>query len=477
MLRFPRRYPLSLLVLLIPLALLLYAYFGIGQVNAWARGRFIPLQPSSSGLQPVNRPVSDSNEDMNNDIPSPSEILLVSSLFPLSSSKHAAVHDASSLSSLLEQLSTDIYFFAPPSLVDSVRASRGSRGMTLDTRFASPLDIPPLLAHGTDYERMRENDRDRARARMERATEVYADENAKVFFLAEALRQAGEGRYKYAFWVDADAFIGSPEAFSAWPDLTRVEEVWKEGVKAQQEGGAAGLQAGELLFVPIHRLPDVSMQLWNENLGPIKNDFAIGMLLQLLHRFPANQHLPPASFFGGPPTAVAWLEKTYFAYHDLYLRLGHFVGSSTGILNSLFLLFPERVITVWAGDPFALTALYRPLSSSAFPVTSHYSLEPREKEMQRILGDCGGDSKSYFQFFLASEREQSAARAVWDAKWDFSGFWPGNWDWSDWEFWKEEWWARRRRASCRVTRTLAVQPLLRRLFGEWWKAPSKSVHV
>ena len=111
---------------------------------------------------------------------------------------------------------------------------------------------------------------------MEKSLEMYANENAKVFFLAEALRQIDDGRYKYAFWVDVDTFIGSPEAFSSWPDLSRIEEVWKEGMKAQREGGMEKVQAEDLLFVPVHRLPDVSMQLWNENLGPIKNDFSIG---------------------------------------------------------------------------------------------------------------------------------------------------------------------------------------------------------
>lgn len=277
MLRFPRRYPLSLLVLLIPSALLLYAYFGVEQVSSWTGGKLLPLQPSSSSLSTIIKPGDDASESLNGTPPSSSEILLVSSLFPLSSSKHPATYDSSSISSFLGRINTDIYFFTSPSTENIVRSAHTSKSMTLDTRFASPLDIPPLAGHEKDYKRMRDKDRDRERARMEKSLEMYASENAKVFFLAEALRQIEDGRYKYAFWVDVDAFIGSPEAFSSWPDLTRMEDIWKEGMKAQRESGVERVKAEDLLFVPVHRLPDVSMQLWNENLGPIRNDFSIGV--------------------------------------------------------------------------------------------------------------------------------------------------------------------------------------------------------
>lgn len=159
------------------------------------------------------------------------------------------------------------------------------------------------------------------------------------------------------------------------------------------------------------------------------------------------------------------------------MNLGHFVGSAPTLFNSLLLLFPERVITVWAGDPFAPAALYHPLSTSEFPHTSPHALAPKEQETRRLLGTCGGDPTKYYQFFLASDLERAHAQAAWNAQWDFSGLWPGNWDWNDWAFWTEDWWTRRRRESCRVTHTFAVLPLLRRLFGDWWKAPASTVSI
>lgn len=123
------------------------------------------------------------------------------------------------------------------------------------------------------------------------------------------------------------------------------------------------------------------------------------------------------------------------------------MGKDQTLMNSLFLLHPERIITVWHGDPESPAAFFKPETTSS-------------DDSVRILGDCG-DQWYYYQFFLASELEQDAMRRIWDKKWD-------------WDFWHTDWWTRNRR-SCRITRVLAMEWLLKRPFGEMWDPPETSV--
>ena len=61
-----------------------------------------------------------------------------------------------------------------------------------------------------------------------------------------------------------------------------------------------------------------------------------------------------ASFFGGAPNAIEWWKEAYLKYHDYWLfKRGTFVGQDKTMFNSLSLLFPGRIITVWPSDPSA----------------------------------------------------------------------------------------------------------------------------
>ncbi|THH05190.1 hypothetical protein EW145_g4982 [Phellinidium pouzarii] len=407
MLRFPRRYPLALLIFLIPLSITFYAYYG--HISAWASNRIVPMTPDIFGHSPAIAVDDDASN---------SEILLVSAFFPLSKSKHSMRQYSDWLSRFLQPIATDIYFYTTPELEETIRKIRGSLPITVDTRFASVFDVPPLLGREGDYEKMHGQDREKDH----HSPELYAIWAAKPFMLAEALRMVPEDKYRYAFWSDAGSFRKT-HTYSLWPDMKRVEEIWEEGREL------SGTKKEDLIFFPMQRAPDVSMVLWNENLGPIDNDFSEG------------------SFFGGQPKTVAWWEKYYYAYHDDYIARHVFVGKDQSLINSLFLLHPERVVTVWHGDPVAPAALFRPETYSS-------------DDSELILGDCG-NPWYYYHYFLASEKERKAMSRVWDSTWNL-------------EIWRTEWWTRKRE-TCRVTRTLAMETLLKRTFGEAWTPPQATV--
>ncbi|EJC99896.1 uncharacterized protein FOMMEDRAFT_22912 [Fomitiporia mediterranea MF3/22] len=423
MLRFPRRYPLTLLVLLIPLSIFLYNNFG-GQVVAWASNRIVPISPAFGSPPPLSSNISHSVQDA---VP---HILLVSAFFPLSKSKHSMAQYSDWLSRFLGRITTPVYFYAPPDLEPTIRAIRGSLPIVIDTRYETAFDIPPLQGRKETYEKMHSWDREKDH----HSPELYAVWAAKPFLLAEALRRlnAGEGLeslgmtsaddIQYAFWNDAGSFRRK-HVYSSWPDLARLDEVWKDGEVL------SGTKKDELVFFPVQRLPDYTMQLWMEHLGPVDNDVSEG------------------SFFGGHPKVADWWEKYYYAYHDHYLAQHVFVGKDQTLINALFLLRPSHFISVWHGDPDAPAALFRPATFSSL-------------DTEFVLGDCG-DQWYYYQFFLASDEERDKMREVWNRTWY-------------WDFWKKEWWTRRRE-SCRLTRTVDMLTSLRRMFGDGWNPPPSSV--
>jgi hypothetical protein len=112
------------------------------------------------------------------------------------------------------------------------------------------------------------------------------------------------------------------------------------------------------------------------------------------------------------------------------------VGKDQIIFNTLFLLFPERIITMWSHDPTAPNYVGLP----GWP-----------------LGPCGS-TWFYYQFFFASDDEQDAMRNLWKSEitWPWSWFTDG---------------------LCRVARLLAMKDVLRNQFGENWEVPEKTLDV
>lgn len=173
-----------------------------------------------------------------------------------------------------------------------------------------------------------------------------------------------------------------------------------------------------------------------------------------------TDHIPflAGSFFGGQADAIAWWRRTYFAYvclkpfdnsrskpsttpryHDYYIfKRGKFAGKDQTVFTTLFLLFPERFITVWQYDRKS-------------PQYIGVSEGP--------LGDCGG-GWWYYQFFVSSRSDQERMRDVWT---------PDRHNPASAKF------KLRPPNVCRVTRVLSIRDVLRRSFGKFWKFPKATV--
>ncbi|KAF5310790.1 hypothetical protein D9619_007998 [Psilocybe cf. subviscida] len=340
-------------------------------------------------------------------------ILLVSAMFPLEKSKHSKEEYAYWLSQFLNPITTDVYFFAPPSFAPTVQSVRGSGNITIDTAYGSPFDIPPLRGLEEKYRSMHNLDREKFR----HSPELYAIWNAKPFFVhaaVQALRKQGK-EYDYVFWNDAGSFRNT-HMYSEWPDAGRVQQIWDVGEKI------TGTPKEKLLFFPLAGMPAAKMRYWKEDMGPVDYDVSEG------------------SFFGGSPETIAWWQAVYYSYHDYYLSRGLFVGKDQTLINALFLLFPERVISVWFGDPAA------PARSGLIPAFDH-----------RPLGACGSEW-FYYQFWMADSTTREKMR----------GLWMALTKWRDWE-----WWAKRQR--CRLTGVVAMRDVLQTLFGARWTPPPRSV--
>ena len=109
-------------------------------------------------------------------------------------------------------------------------------------------------------------------------------------------------------------------------------------------------------------------------------------------------------------------------------------------MNALFLLFPDRFITVWMNDPIA------PAHAGLLPILD-----------EGYLGSCGSEWY-YYQFWLADERTRAEMRELW----------LGWLRWKEWTWWRE-------RQRCRVTRVLGMKGALERRFGFGWTPPFAEV--
>ena len=117
-----------------------------------------------------------------------------------------------------------------------------------------------------------------------------------------------------------------------------------------------------------------------------------------------------------------------------------FIGKDQTVFNALLVLFNERIITVWMHDPEAPAA------------TIGIDSQPLKRD--NVLGSCGSDWH-YYQFWLSDRQARDEMKKIWSAK--------------DMESQNMRWW--KVHFQCRVTRVLALNSLLKRVFGEDWTTP------
>ncbi|PPQ71596.1 hypothetical protein CVT24_006456 [Panaeolus cyanescens] len=350
-------------------------------------------------------------------------VLLVSAMFPLAKSKHTKKEYGIWLGRFLGAMTTDVYMYTTPDLADTIRSIRGKLPITIDTTYSSPFEVPPLQGLEEAYVKMNDMDDEK----WHHSPGLYAVWNAKPFLLESAVHTlAKQGKtYDYAFWNDGGSFRRN-HRYSHWPDPDRVEQVYEEASRLTHQ------KKEDLLFFPVFQLPDEKFKDWKETMGPIAN----------------SVQLSEGSFFGGSTSTIEWFAKIFYAYHDHYISRGLFVGIDQDLFNSLFLLFPERMFTVWMNDPIA------PAHKGIIPSPSLIpSLE------RGYLGECGAEW-FYYQFWLADQQTRDMMREIWvkEERWRKTG-----------------WWSERK--LCRLTRAMSMSDFLKRAFSEDWKPPTRHVHI
>ena len=196
-----------------------------------------------------------------------SRVLLVSSLFLITKSKHSKEAYHVWLQQFLQPITTEVYFYTSPDVAPTVQAARGwGLPITIDTNYNTPFDVPPLKGLEGWYKKMHSMDREKSY----HSPELYAIWNAKPFFVDNAIRvMASKGKtYDYVFWCDGGSFRYT-HVYNNWPDPSRIDKVWQEGSRL------SGIKAEDLLFFPI-QYPPSSARRWKEDMGPIDIDFSEG---------------------------------------------------------------------------------------------------------------------------------------------------------------------------------------------------------
>ena len=205
---------------------------------------------------------------------SSSGILIVSALFFIPEYKSSNETILSWLSLFLGPITTDTYIYTTPELATLIEAVRGTGlSITIDTSFGSPFEVPPLRGRETVYKQMHGIDKERTL----HVPELYAAWNAKPYFVENAIHTLrGMRKYEYVFWNDADSFK-KDHAYSAWPDIGRLEKVWEEG------SIISGARKQDLIFMPVINPPSKDDKFWTEDMGPIDVDFSEGKPIYTLH--------------------------------------------------------------------------------------------------------------------------------------------------------------------------------------------------
>lgn len=244
--------------------------------------------------------------------------LIVSAMFPLEKSKHPSSDYVIWLHNFF-LITTPIYIFLPTSLASLLPSSLPPH-MTVNSTYDSVFDLPIMHGMKVAYQENWELDREKGR----HGPELYAIWNSKAWLLDEGAKNANGGQWDSIFWVDAGSFR-TEHSYRAWPAAERIEEIWRRW---------KGL-GEERVFFPIFDTPKSKNREWREEDGPVDEDISI------------------ASFFGGSPSAIRWYASAFYAYHAHYLSLPTplFIGKDQSIINSLFLLFPTRFISVFHNDP------------------------------------------------------------------------------------------------------------------------------
>ena len=174
---------------------------------------------------------------------------------------------------------TDVYVYTTPALQATISSSRAGLPITINTTFSTPFDVPPLQGLEATYEELPPV---RSREGRTLSTIEVAEQVAIPYLLSSASTSTtiNAKQYDYVFYISPSFFSSStisPTLLTYWPSPARVKEVW---ANAKRE---SGMREDELIFLMVRGLPDVTMLLWKEHLGPIQNDFSDRMCLQKLY--------------------------------------------------------------------------------------------------------------------------------------------------------------------------------------------------
>ncbi|ESK84081.1 proteophosphoglycan 5 [Moniliophthora roreri MCA 2997] len=363
----------------------------------------------------------------------PPRILLVSSLFPLSTSKHTWSQYSEWLNNFVSLSDTPIYLFLPAAVASELLPKPLPPNLTINTTYNHIWDLPPVSQIQSSFKEMWHQDRERDI----HGPELYAIWSAKPWFTEQGMKNmGGADRWDYVFWNDAGSFR-VPHPFKAWPAPERIHQIWER---------VGGREESKIIF-PIFDMFKPRDRYWKEEDGPIDEEVSIG------------------SFFGGPPSAVEWYTSMFYAYRDHYISKSSFIGKDQTFINSLILLFPSRFIGIYLNYP------HSPAWTLPSSVLNHRWLRYMRKKYlttwveTRALGRCKSEY-TYYQFFLADKASRSELQEKWlvEARdnWDDR---YGNGD-------KPE-----EIDRCRLTEAISFEDALRGddVFGHDWNPPHRNL--
>ncbi|KAG8858378.1 hypothetical protein FRB96_005263 [Tulasnella sp. 330] len=356
-------------------------YLSLFRIYQYRTADFVNFTPATFDL------------DLTHKTPSPiwnfsnTPILLVSAFFPLPTSKHSDEEYAAWLQLFLSRITTPLVIYTTVAFSPTISRLRGNLPIIINTDFSTPFDVPPMKGLQTKYadqharldpEKFRHN------------PSLYATWNAKAWLVEDAARRYVKGnKTEWFFWSDAGS-VRQSHTFEHWPDLSRIENLWEKGSRE------SGTPMTDLLFMQIWDPPPPTKRwrLWEKKEDGTVDLGTSGMMSE-------------GSFFGGKLPAIKWWASTFYELHDYYLSRDIFVGKDQNLFNTIMLLHPSRILTVWPRDP-------RKRLDPPPSLRNGFNPQPTgPPEGQYVpIRKCTWASWYYFWYWLAGDHERREMRQL-----------------------------------------------------------------
>jgi len=267
------------------------------------------LEGTSSNVKPALYEVRNADEKKTY------TVTLVTGYFPLKKSKHSFEEYENWINNFLPKITSPIVIFVDKRNATSFMEKRMGKP-TVILEYDNVWDLPPISKFKDNYIN-KQNELDPEK--QIHYPGLYAVWNSKSWMLSH-VTELNPFNSTYFFWVDMGCFrdqITPNHYFVNWPDIDRVNEVFKNGT--------------------LNNFHVFAVDKYHDNTTDYKYQYLRWTLDILI-----------GTFFGGTAKAIQSWSKMYYEVHEDFLNKGLFVGKEQNLMNYVAIKLKNEIIVTTA---------------------------------------------------------------------------------------------------------------------------------